>query len=101
MLPYSKCNELNSFIESKKLNVGHKKCCVIQVGKKTGSCLTLKVNDKIMHREESTNYLDNIFHSSGKAKYNFLERTSKAHSILPEILAIIAQNFWQILLQRC
>ena len=45
---------VNTFIESKKLELSHKKCCVIHVGKKTGSCPTSKVHDKIMHREEST-----------------------------------------------
>ena len=42
-----------------------------------------------MHREESTKYIGDLFHSSGKVKHNLLERTSKAHAILAEIRAIL------------
>ena len=80
---------VNTFIESKKLELSHKKCCVIHVGKKTGGCPTLKVHDKIMHREESTKYLGDLFQSSDKVKHNLLERTSKAHAMLAEIRAIL------------
>ena len=78
ILTVSKCDTtanamnstVNTFIESKKLTLSHKKCCVIHVGKKTGVFPTLKLHDKIMHREESTKYLGDIFHTNGKLKYN-------------------------------
>ena len=83
-LTISKCDStasvinatVNTFIKCKKLKLSHKKCCVIHVGKKTGSCPTLKVHEQIMH-------------SSGKSKYNLLDRTTKAHTILSEIRAIL------------
>ena len=36
-----------------------------------------------------TKYLGDVFHSSGKAKYKLLDRTTKAHAILSEIWAIL------------
>ena len=42
-----------------------------------------------MHRGESSKYLGNIFHNSGKSKHNILERSTKAYAILAEIRAIL------------
>ena len=41
-----------------------------------------------MHRENSTKYLGDSFHNSGKTKFNIAERSAKAHAILAEIRAI-------------
>ena len=42
-----------------------------------------------MHRGESSKYLGDLFHSSGKSRYNILERSTKAYAILAEIIAIL------------
>ena len=42
-----------------------------------------------MHRENSTKYLGDIFHNSGKSRFNIIERSSKAYAILAEIRAIL------------
>ena len=42
-----------------------------------------------MHRGDSTKYLGDIFHNSGKSKHTILERTTKAYAILAEIRAIL------------
>ena len=42
-----------------------------------------------MHRGESSKYLGDIFHNSGKSKYNIIYRSAKAHGILEEIRAIL------------
>ena len=97
ILTISKCSAtasalnvtVNDFIESKKLKLNHKKCSVIHVGKKTGTCPDIKVHGETMHREESTDYLGDLFHASGKSKFNVIKRTAKAYAILAEIKAII------------
>ena len=43
-----------------------------------------------MHREESTKYLGDILHESGKTKENMKAREAKAHSIVSEIRAILS-----------
>ena len=87
--PSAMNSTVNTVIESKKLTLSHKKCCVVHVGKKAGVCPILKVHDNIMHREESTKYIGDIFHNNSKLKHNLLERTSKAHILLSEIHAIL------------
>ena len=80
---------VNAFIESKKLRLSHGKCIAIHVGKNKGSCPTLKIHGEEMHRGDSTKYLGDIFHNSGKSKHTILERTTKAYAILSEIRAIL------------
>ena len=97
LLTVSKCSPtasavnatVNSFIESKKLKLSLKKCCAIHVGKSPKSCPELKVNGEKMHGENGTKYLVDIFHNSGKTKFNIAERSAKAHAILAGIRAIL------------
>ena len=97
ILTVSKCSPtasalnvtVNSFIESKKLKLSHKKCCAIHVGKSNRNCHELKVHGENMHRETSTKYLGDTLHNSGKTKFNILQRSAKAHAILAEICAIL------------
>ena len=56
---------------------------------KSYSCPELKVHGKPMHREESTKYLGDIYHSSGKAKFNIHDRSARAYAVLAEIRAIL------------
>ena len=44
-----------------------------------------------MHEAESTKYLGDILHQSGKAKYNIKERQIKAYAIKAEIRAILEE----------
>ena len=97
ILTISKCSAttsalnatVNAFIGSKKLKLSHKKCSVIHVGKNTGTCPDVKVHKETMHREKSTDYLGDLFHASGKSKFNVIKRTAKAYAILAEIKAIL------------
>ena len=97
ILTISKCSPtalamnstLNAFIESKNLRLSHKKCVAIHVGKSKGSCPELKIHEEKMHRGDSSKYLGDIFHNSGKSKHNILERSAKAYAILAEIRAIL------------
>jgi hypothetical protein len=43
------------------------------------------VHGEKMHIEYSTKYVGEIFHISGKTKFNIAERSAKAHAILAEI----------------
>ena len=80
---------VNSFVETKKLKLKFSKCSVIHVGKDTKCCPQLKVHGEKMHVENSAKYLGDIFHKSGKAKFNIIERQNKAYAILAEIRAIL------------
>ena len=80
---------VNSFIDSKKLKLSLKKCCVIHVGKRTGICPELKIHGEKMHREESTKYLGDIFHTNSKSISTILEISAKAHAILADIRATL------------
>ena len=42
-----------------------------------------------MHIENSTKYLGEVFHNSGKTKFNIAERSAKAHAIISEIRRIL------------
>ena len=79
---------VNSFIDSKKLQLKSKKCNVIHVGKKA-NCNELKVHKEKMHNTDSTVYLGDTVHSSGKSKFNINERCIKAYAIMAEIRAIL------------
>ena len=59
------------------------------MGKESKFCPDLKVHGQTMHKEESAKYLGDIFHKSGKAKFNIIERQNKAYAILAEIRAIL------------
>ena len=93
ILTISKCSTtalamnstVNAFIASKKLKLSYDKCSAIHVGKSAGSCHDLKVHGETMHRESSTKYLGDIFHNSGRSRFNIIERSTKAYAILAEI----------------
>ena len=42
-----------------------------------------------MHREESTKYLGDIFHTNGKSMSTILDRSARAHAILADMRAIL------------
>ena len=61
---------------------------MIHVGKKA-NCNELKVHKEKMHNTDSTVYLGDTVHSSGKSKFNINERCIKAYAIMAEIRAIL------------
>jgi hypothetical protein len=79
---------INTFVESKKLQLKQSKCSVIHVGKHS-VCPDLRVHKEKMHKEDSATYLGDIIHKSGKLIHNINERCIKAYSILAEIRAIL------------
>ena len=46
----------------------------------------LQVHRETMHRKK---YVGDVFHNSGKSRFNIIERCTKAYAILAEIRAIL------------
>ena len=80
---------MNAFIENKKLKLSQDKCSAIHVGKSKGSCYDLKVHGEKMHQVESTKYLGDVIHESGKVAANIAERYVKAVASYSVIRAIL------------
>lgn len=95
ILTISKCSitsltmnaTINAFMENKKLS--QEKCCVIHVGKSQGACHELKIHGETMHQADSTKYLGDIIHKSGKVNENISNRYVKAVASLSIIRAIL------------
>ena len=71
--------KINSFIESKKLTFGQKKCKQMHIGKENNICPILKVHGKNMGKESNSKYLGDIISVDGKNTLNFGERKKKAY----------------------
>ena len=66
------------------------KCTVVPVGKRHEPAQILRCSaGETMHREESTDYLGDLFNASGKSKFNVIKRIAKAYAILAEIKVIL------------
>ena len=86
ILTISKCSitsltmnaTINAFMENKKLKLSQEKCCVIHVGKSQGACHELKIHGETMHQADSTKYLGDMIHKSGKVNENISNRYVKA-----------------------
>ena len=97
ILTISKCSitsltmnaTINAFMENKKLKLSQEKCCVMHVGKTQGNCHELKVHGEKMHKADSTKYLGDIIHKSGKVNENIANRHVKAVASLSIIRAIL------------
>ena len=59
------------------------------MGKSKGSCYNLKVHGEKMHQVESTKYLGDVIHESGKVAANIAERYVKAVASYSVIRAIL------------
>ena len=59
------------------------------MGKHSDRCSDLQVHGETMYKEKTTKYLGDIFHDSGKSRFNIIEMSAKAYAILAEIRAIL------------
>ena len=59
---------INGFIEMKKLNLSHKKCNRIHIGKSNEVCQELKVHEAKMNNSDREKYLGDFIDKSGKVK---------------------------------
>ena len=99
LLTISKCGQdsiisnavINSFVESKRLELSDKKCHRIHIGKKTDNkiCADLKVHNKSMNDSTSEKYIGDIISENGKITANISDRQAKGFGIVGDILAIL------------
>ena len=84
---------INSFIESKKLNLSKAKCHRIHVHSKKGKsethCPDIKVHNSAMKESQQEKYLGDLVNSTGTIRSTIEERKSKGFGIVNEILAIL------------
>ena len=79
----------NTFIESKKLPLSHKKCFNIHIGKGHKNCPTLFVHDKVMKESENEKYLGDYIDKTGNINATIQSRKAKGKGIVTGIMAIL------------
>ena len=100
IMSIQKCNNetvkinavINSFVESKKLNLSKSKCYKIHIEKqkkKEHNCAKLKIHNNDMKDSEKQKYLGDVVDISGKIRSTVEERRQKGYGMVAEILAII------------
>ena len=82
---------INSFIETKKLNLGLKKCSRIHIGKTKTSCHQLYVHESLMNESSREKYLGDIIDKSGNIKATIQDRKNRAYAIISEMKAILTE----------
>ena len=88
----SKVNSLiNTFIESKKLQLSEKKCSRIHIGRGHEDCPELKVHENVMNESESDKYLGDIVDKSGKIQATVANRIKRGQGSINEIMAILSE----------
>ena len=89
---------MNAIIESKisgmQLELGHKKCFQLHVGKNTSCCPTLNVNSKEMLTSSQEKYLGDVLSSDGKITQNVLERYNKGVGIVNQIISMLKEVYF-------
>jgi hypothetical protein len=80
---------VNTFMESKKIQLSLKKCVRIHIGKDHSECPEVKVHNDNMKSAESEKYLGDIIHQDGTLKATIAQRKSKGNGIVAEILSIL------------
>ena len=78
-----------SFIEQKKLTLGHDKCLKVHIGKKCNNCDKLYVQEKVMKEAQQVKYLGDIVHENGKSKATIVERVNRAYGICAQIFSLL------------
>ena len=85
-----KMNKLvNTFIETKKLRLSHKKCVRIHIGRGHENCPSLDIHENTMKNAESEKYLGDVLSKNGTLQQTIERRKAKGDGIVAEILSII------------
>ena len=82
---------INSFIESKRLELGKKKSNRLHIGKKNHSCYELKVHESKMNDTKQEKYIGDIIRDDGKNTSNIAARKAKGFGISGDITAILSE----------
>ena len=78
-------------IQSKQLELSHKKCFKMHVGKHNECCPTLSVHSKVMKTTASERYLGDIITSDAKINDNITDRYNKGIGYANQILCILKE----------
>ena len=82
---------IQSKLQSKSLELGHKKCFQMYIGKPCISCQTLTVHQKEMLTTNHEKYLGEIISSNGKLENKIAERFNKGLGIVNEIIGTLKE----------
>ena len=99
ILTVSKCGvtaitmntEVNSFIELKKLELGHSKCGRMHIGSKCFKCHKGNVHGEVMKETTKEKYLGDQINNKGTIKDTIIERTNKGYAIVSQIMALLKE----------
>ena len=80
---------VNTFMESKKLRLSHKKCVQMHVGRGHENCPALNVHEIKMNVTDNEKYLGDMMIKKGTIQSNIEKKKSKGDGIVAEILSII------------
>ena len=78
-------------IEGMQLELGHKKCFQMHVGKSKNTCPALSIHGKEMLRTDKEKYLGNILTSNAKIDENIHTRCNKSIGIISEIMSTLKE----------
>ena len=81
--------EVNSFIEQKKLTLGHKKCAQLHIGNKCGDCEKQYVHGEPIIQAHEVKYLGDMIHENGKPKSTIMKRVNRGWAIVGQIFALL------------
>ena len=79
---------VQSKVNNKRLELGHKKCFKMHVGNEASKCPTLKIHSEEMLTSSSEKYLGDIITNDGKIEENLKARNSKGIGIKIKYLAL-------------
>jgi hypothetical protein len=84
-------NEVNNFIEKKKLKLSVKKCANIHIGNKASrmKCQSKYVDGEIMKESDKEKYLGDYLTTKANSKDTIAARKTKGYAILSEMSAIL------------
>ena len=80
---------VNTFVESKKLQLSYEKCSRIHIGNGHKDCPKLKVHENTMKDAKSEKYLGDIINDTGNIQATITKRKERGTGIVAEILSII------------
>ena len=83
--------KVNSFMETKKLELNDKKCHKMHIGKNNKNCLSLNVHESKMESSSQEKYLGDILTDDGKIQKTIEDRKAKGFGLNSQILAILSE----------
>ena len=82
---------MTSKVDTKKLELGQKKCFKMPIGNNTSSCPTLMIDGQEMVSTDREKYLGDIISSSAKIDETVLMRRDKGIEISNQIMSVLKE----------